>query len=109
MDSPGAGERLASEHPFCSWKRNQDGAICRKSIKKMLEVLVVKCSLSEHWALPGVSQGLHHPLPARSLPCPAWALSRVLNDKGGSSPFEAGFSILVPHFAAVRTVQVLLV
>ncbi|XP_030184628.1 transient receptor potential cation channel subfamily M member 2 isoform X6 [Lynx canadensis] len=38
------------------WRRNQDGAICRKSIKKMLEVLVVKHSLSEHWALPGVSR-----------------------------------------------------
>ncbi|VFV24178.1 transient receptor potential cation [Lynx pardinus] len=38
------------------WRRNQDGAICRKSIKKMLEVLVVKHSLSEHWALPGGSR-----------------------------------------------------
>ncbi|XP_045357135.1 transient receptor potential cation channel subfamily M member 2 isoform X3 [Leopardus geoffroyi] len=38
------------------WRRNQGGAICRKSIKKMLEVLVVKHSLSEHWALPGGSR-----------------------------------------------------
>ncbi|XP_049483681.1 transient receptor potential cation channel subfamily M member 2 isoform X1 [Panthera uncia] len=38
------------------WRRNQDGAICRKSIKKMLEVLVIKHSLSEHWALPGGSR-----------------------------------------------------
>ncbi|KAM7132587.1 transient receptor potential cation channel subfamily M member 2 isoform 8-T14 [Molossus nigricans] len=38
------------------WRRNQDGAICRRSIKKVLEVLVVKHALSEHWALPGGSQ-----------------------------------------------------
>ncbi|XP_027441126.1 transient receptor potential cation channel subfamily M member 2 isoform X2 [Zalophus californianus] len=38
------------------WRRNQDGAICRKSIKKMLEVLVVKHLLSEFWALPGGSR-----------------------------------------------------
>ncbi|XP_027982364.1 transient receptor potential cation channel subfamily M member 2 isoform X4 [Eumetopias jubatus] len=38
------------------WRRNQDGAICRKSIKKMLEVLVVKHLLSESWALPGGSR-----------------------------------------------------
>lgn len=43
--------------PFCRWRRNQDGAVCRKSVKKMLEVLVVKPPLSESWALPGVSQG----------------------------------------------------
>uniref|UniRef100_G1QP26 Transient receptor potential cation channel subfamily M member 2 n=1 Tax=Nomascus leucogenys TaxID=61853 RepID=G1QP26_NOMLE len=36
------------------WRRNKDGAICRKSVKKLLEVLVVKLPLSEHWALPGV-------------------------------------------------------
>lgn len=38
------------------WRRNQDGAICRKSIKKMLEVLVVKHPVSESWALPGGSR-----------------------------------------------------
>uniref|UniRef100_G3T0U9 Transient receptor potential cation channel subfamily M member 2 n=1 Tax=Loxodonta africana TaxID=9785 RepID=G3T0U9_LOXAF len=48
----------SSEHlPFQSvchmWRRNQDGAVCRKGIKKILEVLVIKHSLSEHWALPG--------------------------------------------------------
>nr|XP_023414940.1 transient receptor potential cation channel subfamily M member 2 [Loxodonta africana] len=44
--------------PFlaCRWRRNQDGAVCRKGIKKILEVLVIKHSLSEHWALPGVSR-----------------------------------------------------
>ncbi|XP_074046064.1 transient receptor potential cation channel subfamily M member 2 isoform X2 [Macrotis lagotis] len=43
-------------HPVITrWRRNQDGAICRKSIKKMLEILVVKHALSEHWALPGGS------------------------------------------------------
>lgn len=47
------------------WKRNQDGAICRKSIKKMLEVLVVKCSLSEHWALPGGSREPGETLPRK--------------------------------------------
>lgn len=52
---PAAGEGLTSDHPSCSWRRSQDGAICRKGIKKVLEVLVVKRSLSEHWVLPGVS------------------------------------------------------
>nr|XP_020023452.1 transient receptor potential cation channel subfamily M member 2-like isoform X2 [Castor canadensis] len=44
-------------HPVITrWRRNQDGAICRKSIKKMLEVLVLKHPSSEHWALPGGSR-----------------------------------------------------
>ncbi|XP_039101414.1 transient receptor potential cation channel subfamily M member 2 isoform X1 [Hyaena hyaena] len=47
------------------WRRNQDGAICRKSIKKMLEVLVVKHSLSEHWALPGGSRDPGEILPRK--------------------------------------------
>lgn len=51
----GADRRVPVSCPFYRWRRNQGGAICRKSIKKMLEVLVVKHSLSEHWALPGVS------------------------------------------------------
>ncbi|XP_032721096.1 transient receptor potential cation channel subfamily M member 2 isoform X1 [Lontra canadensis] len=38
------------------WRRNQDGAICRKGIKKMLEVLVVRPPRSESWALPGGSR-----------------------------------------------------
>ncbi|XP_073087352.1 transient receptor potential cation channel subfamily M member 2 isoform X5 [Manis javanica] len=45
------------------WRRNQDGAICRKRVKKMLEVLVVKQALSEHWALPGGSQEPGETLP----------------------------------------------
>nr|XP_019601291.1 PREDICTED: transient receptor potential cation channel subfamily M member 2 isoform X2 [Rhinolophus sinicus] len=45
------------------WKRNQDGAVCRKSIKKVLEVLLVKQPLSEHWALPGGSQEPGETLP----------------------------------------------
>ena len=74
--SPGAGAsglaggllggrgRLTLPLPsFCSWRRNLDGAICRKNVKKMLEVLVVKHGPSEHWMLPGVrpplSQALH--------------------------------------------------
>ncbi|XP_057361225.1 transient receptor potential cation channel subfamily M member 2 isoform X9 [Manis pentadactyla] len=52
------------------WRRNQDGAICRKKVKKMLEVLVVKHALSEHWALPGGSQE-----PGETLP---WTLKQVL-------------------------------
>ncbi|XP_032986871.1 transient receptor potential cation channel subfamily M member 2 isoform X2 [Rhinolophus ferrumequinum] len=47
------------------WKRNQDGAICRKSIKKVLEVLLVKHPLSEHWALPGGSQEPGETLPRK--------------------------------------------
>ncbi|XP_037686571.1 transient receptor potential cation channel subfamily M member 2 isoform X8 [Choloepus didactylus] len=44
-------------HPVITrWRRNQDGAICRKGIKKMLEVLVVMRCLSELWALPGGSR-----------------------------------------------------
>ncbi|XP_034510607.1 transient receptor potential cation channel subfamily M member 2 isoform X4 [Ailuropoda melanoleuca] len=55
------------------WRRNQDGAICRKSIKKMLEVLVVKHPLSESWALPGVSHAsclsIHPTLRPSTCPC----------------------------------------
>ncbi|KAL4833984.1 hypothetical protein H8958_014179 [Nasalis larvatus] len=47
------------------WRRNEDGAICRKSIKKMLEVLVVKLPLSEHWALPGGSREPGETLPQK--------------------------------------------
>ncbi|XP_045396755.1 transient receptor potential cation channel subfamily M member 2 isoform X2 [Lemur catta] len=51
-------------HPVVTrWRRNEDGAICRKSIKKMLEVLVVKVPPSELWALPGGS-----PEPGETLP-----------------------------------------
>ncbi|XP_027403278.1 transient receptor potential cation channel subfamily M member 2 isoform X3 [Bos indicus x Bos taurus] len=39
------------------WRRSLDGAICRKNVKKMLEVLVVKHGPSEHWMLPGVYKG----------------------------------------------------
>ncbi|XP_011374673.1 transient receptor potential cation channel subfamily M member 2 [Pteropus vampyrus] len=47
------------------WKRNQDGAICRKSIKKILEVLVVKRPRSENWALPGGSRDPGETLPRK--------------------------------------------
>ncbi|XP_053773634.1 transient receptor potential cation channel subfamily M member 2 isoform X6 [Desmodus rotundus] len=47
------------------WRRNQDGAICRRSIKKVLEVLVVKHALSEHWALPGGSREPGEMLPRK--------------------------------------------
>ncbi|KAM4889199.1 LOW QUALITY PROTEIN: transient receptor potential cation channel subfamily M member 2 [Thomomys bottae] len=53
-------------HPVVTrWRRNQDGAICRKSIKKMLEVLVVKPPNSEHWALPGGSREPGETLPQK--------------------------------------------
>ncbi|KAM9254380.1 transient receptor potential cation channel subfamily M member 2 isoform 1-T1 [Dugong dugon] len=53
-------------HPVITrWRRNQDGAICRKSIKKMLEVLVVKDLQSEHWALPGGSREPGETLPRK--------------------------------------------
>lgn len=81
---------------LCRWRRNQDGAICRRSIKKVLEVLVVKHVLAEHWALPGVSHhGPHarhssfiHPpangtAPACGLCRPFWTLSLVPNDNAG--------------------------
>ncbi|EMP42661.1 Transient receptor potential cation channel subfamily M member 2 [Chelonia mydas] len=43
-------------HPIVTrWRRNMDGSIYRKSLKKMLEVLVVKSPVSDHWALPGGS------------------------------------------------------
>ncbi|XP_048362343.1 transient receptor potential cation channel subfamily M member 2 isoform X1 [Sphaerodactylus townsendi] len=43
-------------HPVVTrWRRNLDGSIARKSLKKMLEILVVKFPLSDHWALPGGS------------------------------------------------------
>ncbi|XP_006876843.1 PREDICTED: transient receptor potential cation channel subfamily M member 2 [Chrysochloris asiatica] len=61
-------------HPVVSrWRRNQDGAICRKSIKQVLEVLVVKHSLSEHWALPGGSRE-----PGEMLP---WKLKQILRSE----------------------------
>ncbi|XP_023619326.1 transient receptor potential cation channel subfamily M member 2 isoform X7 [Myotis lucifugus] len=47
------------------WRRNQDGAICRRSIKKVLEVLVVKHDLAEHWALPGGSREPGETLPRK--------------------------------------------
>lgn len=34
-----------------------DGSIIRKSLKKMLEVLVAQYPLSDVWALPGVRAG----------------------------------------------------
>ncbi|ELV10344.1 Transient receptor potential cation channel subfamily M member 2 [Tupaia chinensis] len=53
-------------HPVVTrWRRNQDGAICRESIKKMLEVLVMKHPLSEHWALPGGSREPGDTLPRK--------------------------------------------
>uniref|UniRef100_A0A670JDG5 Transient receptor potential cation channel subfamily M member 2 n=1 Tax=Podarcis muralis TaxID=64176 RepID=A0A670JDG5_PODMU len=43
-------------HPVVTrWRRNVDGSIYRKSLKKMLEVLIVKFPFSDHWALPGGS------------------------------------------------------
>ncbi|XP_067157599.1 transient receptor potential cation channel subfamily M member 2 [Apteryx mantelli] len=43
-------------HPVVTrWRRNSDGSIIRKSLKKMLEVLVARYPLSDVWALPGGS------------------------------------------------------
>ncbi|NXU57450.1 TRPM2 protein, partial [Turnix velox] len=43
-------------HPIVTrWKRNLDGLIVRKSMKKMLEVLVAQYPMSDVWALPGGS------------------------------------------------------
>ncbi|XP_010218670.1 PREDICTED: transient receptor potential cation channel subfamily M member 2 isoform X1 [Tinamus guttatus] len=43
-------------HPVVTrWRRNSDGSIIRKSLKKMLEVLVAQYPLSDVWALPGGS------------------------------------------------------
>ncbi|XP_066050169.1 transient receptor potential cation channel subfamily M member 2 isoform X5 [Chamaea fasciata] len=43
-------------HPVVTrWRRNLDGSIIRKSLKKMLEVLVAQYPLSDVWALPGGS------------------------------------------------------
>lgn len=47
------------------WKRNQGGGICRKSVRKMLEVLVMKLPQSEHWALPGGSREPGETLPRK--------------------------------------------
>lgn len=47
------------------WRRNLDGAICRKNVKKMLEVLVVKHGPSEHWMLPGGSREPGEMLPRK--------------------------------------------
>ncbi|EGV98052.1 Transient receptor potential cation channel subfamily M member 2 [Cricetulus griseus] len=61
------------------WKRNQGGAICRKSVRKMLEVLVVKLPHSEYWALPGGSREPGQTLPRK--------LKLVLRDEFWK-PFE---------------------
>ncbi|OXB58661.1 hypothetical protein ASZ78_003628 [Callipepla squamata] len=45
----------AVQDPFSPWRRNSDGSIIRKSLKKMLEVLVAQYPLSDVWALPGGS------------------------------------------------------
>ncbi|XP_053568855.1 transient receptor potential cation channel subfamily M member 2 [Bombina bombina] len=37
------------------WRRNRDGSIGRKKSKKMLEILAIKSTSSELWALPGGS------------------------------------------------------
>ncbi|NXA55395.1 TRPM2 protein, partial [Nothocercus julius] len=43
-------------HPIVTrWRRNSDGSIIRKNLKKMLEVLVAQYPLSDVWALPGGS------------------------------------------------------
>nr|XP_009663409.1 PREDICTED: transient receptor potential cation channel subfamily M member 2 isoform X1 [Struthio camelus australis] len=43
-------------HPVVTrWRRNSDGSIIRKSLKKMLEVLIARYPLSDVWALPGGS------------------------------------------------------
>ncbi|XP_055975296.1 transient receptor potential cation channel subfamily M member 2 isoform X2 [Sorex fumeus] len=47
------------------WRRNQDGGICRRSIKKMLEVLVLRRPGSELWALPGGSRDPGETLPQK--------------------------------------------
>ncbi|XP_042093604.1 transient receptor potential cation channel subfamily M member 2 isoform X6 [Ovis aries] len=47
------------------WRRSLDGAICRKNVKKMLEVLVVKRGRSEHWMLPGGSREPGEMLPRK--------------------------------------------
>uniref|UniRef100_A0A8U8BSN4 Transient receptor potential cation channel subfamily M member 2 n=1 Tax=Geospiza parvula TaxID=87175 RepID=A0A8U8BSN4_GEOPR len=44
-------------HPVVTrWRRNLDGSIIRKSLKKMLEVLVAQYPLSDVWALPGLGR-----------------------------------------------------
>ncbi|NWU97559.1 TRPM2 protein, partial [Upupa epops] len=43
-------------HPVVTrWRRNMDGSVIRKSLKKMLEVLVAQYPMSDVWALPGGS------------------------------------------------------
>lgn len=53
-------------HPVITrWRRNQDGAICTKSGRKMLEVLVMKRPRWEHWGLPGGSREPGETLPRK--------------------------------------------
>ncbi|MEE6490342.1 hypothetical protein FKM82_015849 [Ascaphus truei] len=43
-------------HPIITqWRRNKDGSICRKRSKKIMEILAIKHTSSEHWAIPGGS------------------------------------------------------
>ncbi|CAH2306513.1 transient receptor potential cation channel subfamily M member 2 isoform X1, partial [Pelobates cultripes] len=49
------GPNHAMHFIITQWRRNKDGSIGRKRAKKMLEILAMKQSSSEHWALPGGS------------------------------------------------------
>lgn len=51
-----------------------DGSIIRKSLKKMLEVLVAQYPLSDVWALPGVRAR------AEQLPPPSQAIGKELQE-----------------------------
>ncbi|XP_006898486.1 PREDICTED: transient receptor potential cation channel subfamily M member 2 [Elephantulus edwardii] len=65
-------------HPvFTRWWRNQDGTIHKKSIRKVLEVLVVKHLQAEHWALPGGSREPGQMLPQK--------LKQILEQEAWSS------------------------
>ncbi|KAM8934160.1 transient receptor potential cation channel subfamily M member 2 [Pelodytes ibericus] len=61
-------------HPIITqWKRNKDGSIGRKKSKKMLEILAIKHTSSDHWALPGGSLE-----PGETLP---YKLKRILKNE----------------------------
>ncbi|XP_078514884.1 transient receptor potential cation channel subfamily M member 2-like [Lissotriton helveticus] len=53
-------------HPVLTrWKKNTNGSISRKDMKKVLEVLVVKRVGAERWGLPGGTLGPGEKLPSK--------------------------------------------
>ncbi|XP_060040604.1 transient receptor potential cation channel subfamily M member 2 isoform X2 [Erinaceus europaeus] len=69
LQGRGALSRFGPNHKLqpvvTRWRRNQDGVICRRNFRKVLEVLLLTSQQSEPWALPGGSQDPGEMLPQK--------------------------------------------